>query len=61
MLYNNELKKIHKSTDCMICQWFNKETKRCGGLGKTCFEYDPKTQICIDPITKLPIKLKGED
>ena len=61
MLYNNDLKKINKPTNCMTCQWFDKENKRCKGLGKTCFEFDEKTQTCIDPITKMPIILKGEE
>lgn len=58
MLYNNELKKVQKPIDCMICQWFDKDKKKCGGVGKACFEYDPKTHTCLDPKTKLPIKLK---
>lgn len=60
MLYNKETNKIRKQTDCMTCQYFDKQEKRCRGLGKTCFEFDKKTQTIIDPITKLPIKLKGE-
>lgn len=58
MLYNNEKKQIKVATDCLTCTFFDKKLKRCvGGLGKNCFEYDPKTHTAIDPKTKLPIKL----
>ena len=57
MLYNNKLKAIHKATDCLTCRCFDKAKKKCGGIGKVCFEYDEKTKTAIDPITKLPIKL----
>ena len=58
MLYNKELKNIHKNIDCISCTYFDKKKKKCmGGIGKNCFEYDPKTKIAIDPKTKLPIRL----
>jgi hypothetical protein len=57
MLYNNNLKKVMASSDCITCPHFNKKQKQCLGLGKTCFEYDPKTKTAIDPVTKLPLKL----
>lgn len=58
MLYNNSKKKVQQSTDCLTCQYFDKRKKKClGGIGKNCFEYDPKTKTAIDPITKLPIRL----
>ena len=41
----------------MTCPYFDKEKKKCNGLGKTCFEYDPKTKTVIDPITKLAIRI----
>lgn len=56
MLYNKELKKVQASSDCITCPHFDKEKKKCFGIGKTCFEYDNKTQTIIDPITKLPLK-----
>ena len=56
MLYNKDLKKVQASSQCITCQHFDKTQKKCNGFGKTCFEYDPKTKIVIDPITKLPIK-----
>ena len=34
-----------------------KKKKKCNGIGKCCFEFDPKTKTAIDPITKMPIKL----
>ena len=58
MLYNNSKKQIKQIVDCLSCPYFDKKKKKCvGGIGKICFEYDPKTQTAIDPKTKLPIKL----
>lgn len=57
MLYNKKTRLIRKSKDCIKCEYFDKKKKKCNGLGVVCFEYDPKTSTCIDPITKLPIKL----
>ena len=58
MLYNKSKNKVRMALDCLSCPYFNKTSKKCeGGIGKVCFEYDPKTQIIIDPKTKLPIKL----
>ena len=58
MLYNNNKKQVKTALDCLTCPYFDKTGKRCvGGIGKVCFEYDPKTHIAIDPKTKLPIKL----
>lgn len=59
MLYNREKKAIKTALDCNACPYMNSKTKECKGLGKICFEYDEKTQTCIDPILKLPIKLKN--
>jgi hypothetical protein len=56
MLYNIEKRKIKDFMDCMSCPCFEKG--RCKGIGKVCFEYDKKTQTIVDPITKMPIKLK---
>lgn len=61
MLYNRILNKIITNVDCMNCGDFDKATKRCSGFGKTCFEFDPKSKTCIDPVTKLPIRLQKED
>jgi hypothetical protein len=57
MLYNKQLKKVMASSDCIACPHFDKQQKKCLGIGKNCFEYDPKIRVAIDPITKLPIKL----
>ena len=57
MLFNFKTQDIHKMTDCLTCEHFDKIEKKCLGFGKICFEYDPKTKTCLDPITKLPIKL----
>lgn len=57
MLWNKELTKVKTSVDCQTCCYFDKTLKKCNGIGKNCFEYDPKTKTCIDPITKLPIKI----
>lgn len=57
MLYNKDLKKAKTNKDCLVCQHFDKKKKRCFGIGKVCFEFDPKTRTAFDPITKLPIKL----
>lgn len=57
MLYNIEQKKIKTALDCCSCTHFDKETKKCNGINKVCFEYDEKTKTVIDGITKLPIKV----
>lgn len=57
MLYNKELKKVKTDVDCLDCKHYDKEQKRCKGIGVTCFEYDPITKTCIDPITQLKIKV----
>lgn len=57
MLYNKTEKRIQKMADCLTCQYFDKKLKKCGGIGKTCFEYDELSKTAIDPITQLPIKL----
>lgn len=56
MLYNKDEKKVQQMIDCLTCKYFDKQKKRCYGIGKCCFEYDEKTKTCIDNITKLPIK-----
>lgn len=56
MLYNKKQKKIQASSDCITCSYFNKEKKKCLGIGKNCFEYDPKTKTIFDPKTKMPIE-----
>ena len=57
MLYNNNLHQVQKNSQCITCEHFNKQQKKCYGIGKCCFEFDPKTRTAIDPITGLPIKL----
>lgn len=56
MLYNKEKKDVQVNTDCLTCKYFDKERKKCNGFGVNCFEFDPKVQVVIDPITRLPIK-----
>ena len=57
MIYNIEKKQIRTDVTCLSCKYFSIEEKKCiNGIGKVCFEYDEKTGIIIDPITKLPIK-----
>lgn len=60
MLYNIELNKKQTNIDCLSCKYFNKQEKRCEGMGKCCFEYDPKTGVVYDNITHLPLKLKNK-
>lgn len=57
MLYNKMLNKIQSNSDCITCEFFDKFQKKCNGIGKNCFEYDPKVKVAIDPITRLPLKL----
>lgn len=57
MLWNKEKKAIRNPTDCITCKMFDKHEKRCKGLGAICFEYDPNTKTCIDPVTKLRTKI----
>lgn len=59
MLYNTQKKQVKQIMDCLTCPYFDKMKKKCvGGIGKVCFEYDPKTKIVIDPITHLPLRLQ---
>lgn len=58
MLYNKSLKKVQTNIDCLKCQYFDMNNKKCKGIGKNCFEFDPKTRTAIDPVTKLPIRLE---
>lgn len=58
MLWNKEKKNVQQMIDCISCPYFDKKKKKCmGGIGKNCFEYDPKTKTAINPKTKLPIRL----
>lgn len=57
MLYNTKKNKINGTAFCLECEYFI--NKKCEGLGKCCFEYDPKTKVMIDPVTHLPINPKG--
>lgn len=61
MLYNKKRQKPNKTSYCMNCVYFNKRMKQCEGIGINCFIYDPKSRTVIDPITKLPIKIKTSD
>lgn len=58
MLFNIKRNKVNKTGYCIGCQHFDRVKKQCNGIGKNCFEYDPKTKTVFDPLTKLPIKLK---
>jgi len=60
MLYNIDKKRIKQDLDCIECPNYDKQDKRCKGIGKTCFEFDQTTQTCIDPITKLPCEVINE-
>lgn len=57
-LYNIKKGKERDETDCFTCERYDRRLKKCNGLNKVCFEYDPKTKTIIDGKTKLP--LKGE-
>lgn len=57
MLYNTKLKKVKTVLDCPTCPHFDKRLKKCNGLNRVCFEYDPKTQTIIDGKTKLPRRI----
>lgn len=60
MLYNIIKDKVKGMVDCIDCDAFDKNLKKCNGIGKVCFEYDEKTQTLYDNITKLPMRKKGE-
>lgn len=57
MLYNTAKKRAKGISDCFTCAQFDKRLKKCNGLNKVCFEYDPNTQTMIDGNTKLPRKI----
>lgn len=58
MIYNRTTKKTQKATDCSVCQYYDRRYKKCNGIGKNCFEYDDKTMLAVDPVTKLTINLR---
>lgn len=61
MLYNTQKERIQGSADCVSCPYMDKKRGVCHeGIGRRCFEYDSITGICIDPVTKLPIKINNE-
>lgn len=61
MIYNMDKKRKQTNIDCLTCQYFDKQLKKCvGGIGAVCFEYDDKTMTILDPVTKLPLNIKGE-
>ena len=53
MLYNIEKKSVKTDMLCMDCPHYNKQIKKCEGIGKACFEYDEVTQTCIDAVTGM--------
>lgn len=59
MLFNIEKDAVRTMVDCLECRFFDKNLKKCNGIGKICFEYDEKTKTLYDNITRLPMK-KGE-
>lgn len=56
MLFNKEKGRPKNSLDCLTCPLFDGKNKKCMGIGKICFEYEPKTMTIIDPVTGLPLK-----
>lgn len=58
MLFNTKKNQINGTAFCLECEYFI--NKKCEGLGKICYEYDPYTMKVLDPITHLPKKEKGE-
>ena len=56
MLFNKEKGRPKNSLDCLTCPLFDEKNKKCMGIGKICFEYEPKTMTIIDPVTGLPLK-----
>lgn len=60
MIYNIDKKEIQSDKLCFGCKYYNEKTRLCSGIGKVCLEFDEKTQTIIDPITKLPLKIKIE-
>lgn len=59
MLYNKEKGKIQTDKDCLSCEYFDRRLKRCNGINKNCFEFDEKTNVAIDGVTGLPLKLNN--
>ena len=58
MLFNIHEHRPQTNIDCLACPYFDKQEKRCKGIGKRCFEFDKKTGAIYDPVTHLPLKLK---
>lgn len=61
MLYNIELDKKQNYMDCWTCPYYNERMHQCEGLNKCCFEFDEKTQTCIDGVTRMPIRISRGD
>ena len=60
MLYNIQKEKVKTDMDCIDCEQYDKNLKRCMGIGKICFEYDAVTATCLDPTTGLPLNVPNE-
>jgi hypothetical protein len=58
VLFNIKKNRVQGTADCLKCNYF--KNKKCGGLGKVCFEYDAITQTIFDPLTHLPITIEKE-
>ena len=59
MLFNIKKNRLNGTADCLKCEYF--KNKKCEGIGRVCFEYDPITKTIFDPITHLAKILKEKD
>lgn len=55
-LYNVEKKSVKTDAMCFECEHYDKQSKKCMGIGKACFEYDTITGTCIDAVTGMKFK-----
>ena len=59
-MYDIELKRKHKQSDCFNCRYFDKNLKKCdNGLDNKCFIYDEKTKTIFSKKTGLPVKIRS--
>lgn len=61
MLYNIKLDTIQRNTQCLECEYYDLNKRKCNGLGITCYEYDELTNTIIDTFTGLPLKREKKE
>lgn len=61
MLYNIDKDRVKMDTDCLQCVHYDAFEKKCMGLGIVCYIYDENSNVIIDSVTRLPIKINNKE